>query len=335
MRPPDQSTIVQDHVFAIRLMEHLVVPTFVLDAQGHVLIWNRACERLTGVPAKEVVGTSEHWRGFYESRRPCLADLLFEGKSEELATLYAQHSLTTSGFFGLSAENWCAMPRLGVRRYLAIDAGPIYAENGELSAVVETVRDITVQKQAQIALEGLASSDGLTGLANRRMFDQTLEQELRRARRDRSSVSLLMLDIDFFKAFNDCAGHQKGDQCLRQVAGAIADQMLRSGDFAARYGGEEFAVILPATSRDGAVTVADRILASVDALRLPHPASPVARHVTLSIGVAAATGGGAPELIEAADAALYRAKHEGRNRVCVDETGEGQAAPIIPLKRAI
>jgi diguanylate cyclase (GGDEF)-like protein len=243
-----------------------------------------------------------------------------------LHALYAQHALTTSGHFGLSAENWCAMPRLGSVRYLAIDAGPIYDESGELLAAVETLRDITVQKQAQLALEALASSDGLTGLANRRMLDQHLEAECRRARRSLMAVSLLMIDIDHFKNYNDAAGHQRGDQCLRQVGKVIASQMLRSGDFAARYGGEEFAVILPSTAIDGALTVADRILTAMKAASLPHPASPAANHVTLSISAACTHGGDPLELIAAADAALYRAKREGRNRA-IAETGRETAGP--------
>jgi diguanylate cyclase (GGDEF)-like protein len=311
----ETTTSSNDRLLAVRLMEHLVIPTFVLDTSGRVMIWNRACERLTGVCAKELIGTREHWRAFYETPRPCLADILFKGTASELASLYAQHSLTTSGHFGLTAENWCAMPRVGATRYLAIDAGPIFDENGQLLAVVETLRDVTAQKQAQLALEALASSDGLTGLANRRMFDRTLEQELRRAGRNQLPLSLLMIDIDFFKTYNDVAGHQKGDQCLRQVAAMIAGEMLRPGDLAARYGGEEFAVILPNTALEGAITVADRILTALSALALRHPHSPISAHVTLSIGAASASRGEASAIIGAADAALYQAKQEGRNRV--------------------
>lgn len=157
----------KERMLAVRLMEHLVVPTFVLDASGQVMIWNRACERLTGIAGSELIGTRDHWRGFYEAPRPCLADLLFAGSAGELGKLYAQHAMTPENHVGLSAENWCAMPGAGSTRYLAIDAGPIYDEHGGLLAVVETLRDITVQKQAQLELETLASSDGLTGLANR------------------------------------------------------------------------------------------------------------------------------------------------------------------------
>ena len=305
-----------DHMLAVRLMEHLVVPTFVLDASGRVMIWNRACERLTGISAAEVLGTKEHWRGFYESARPCLADLFFGGSVAELGTLYEDHVITTKGHFGMSAENWCAMPRIGSTRYLAIDAGPIYDDRGELLAVVETVRDMTAKKQAQIALEALASSDGLTGLANRRMFDKHLSQECRRARREGSPTSLLMIDIDYFKNYNDAFGHQRGDECLRMVASVIADQLLRPGDLAARYDGEEFAVILPSTPLAGGISVADRILIAVNAAGLPHPASPISNKVTVSIGVACGKSfSDVFDFIAAADAALYQAKRDGRDQV--------------------
>src|SRR4051794_22310499 len=180
------STSGSDRVFALRLMEHLVVPTFVIDPDGHVMIWNRAGERLTGVKATEVLGTKEHWRGFYDAPRPCLADIVLNGTSGEL--LYAELGQMKLDPTALSAENWCVMPHAGRRRSLAIDAGPIYSETGELLAIVETLRDITIQHEAQLALKALASVDGLTGLANRRTFDDTLDQECRRAQRTGTAV---------------------------------------------------------------------------------------------------------------------------------------------------
>ena len=303
--------------FAVKLMQHLVVPTFVLDADGRVMIWNRACERLTGLQASDVVGTNEHWRGFYDAPRPCLADLVLQGASGEL--LYAELSFSDAG--ALRAENWCVMPQIGSRRYLAIDAGPIYSEEGELLAVVETLRDITIQHEAQLALKTLASADGLTGLANRRAFDIRLDEECRRAQRNAGAVSLLMIDIDNFKAFNDTFGHQGGDDCLKQIARVIGGELLRPGDLAARYGGEEFAVIMPATPSHGAVIVAERLRYAVEALAIHHPSSPPGI-VTLSIGTAAASTADAASpaaLVASADAALYRAKRDGRNRVISTE----------------
>ncbi len=147
----ESATIPAEQLFAVRLMEHLVVPTFVLDAQGCVLIWNKACERLTGLAAGEVVGTRAHWRAFYDAPRPCLADLIVQGQSAKLGSLYEEH-VQTAGQMSLSAENWCEMPHLERRRYLAIDAGPIFDDFGNLIAVVETLRDITVQRSRSLPL---------------------------------------------------------------------------------------------------------------------------------------------------------------------------------------
>src|SRR5438309_646158 len=137
---PSPTASQKDHSFAISLMEHLVVPTFVIDAEGCVLIWNKACERLTGVAASEVVGGRDHWRAFYDIRRPCLADLVLSKRLSEISALYARDGNFGMSDFGVSAENWCVMPRAGHRLYLAIDAGPIYDESGSLIAVVETLR---------------------------------------------------------------------------------------------------------------------------------------------------------------------------------------------------
>lgn len=315
--------------FAIRLMQHLVVPTFVLDAGRRVLIWNRACERLTGMPASEVIGTRLHWRAFYPHERHCLADLLALGRAEALASLYAAHSEPGESGHGLRAENWCEMPRTGKRLYLAIDAGPIYDEEGRLIAVVETLRDMTEQKEAQLALQTLATRDGLTGIANRRSFDERLSEEWLRAQRDHQPISLILADVDYFKPYNDRYGHQQGDECLRRVAGTLAASVFRPADLPARYGGEEFAVIMPNTDARGARAVAERIRHGLHAARLPHAASAITDHVTASLGVASLVpeaGRASDELVAAADAALYGAKHGGRDRIVVHAGSEAAEA---------
>jgi diguanylate cyclase (GGDEF)-like protein len=189
---------------------------------------------------------------------------------------------------------------------------------GELEALV-AVRTGQLET-ANRELERLAGIDGLTGVANRRIFDNRLKEEWTRAARLGTPLSLLMLDIDFFKAFNDLHGHLGGDECLRAVARAISAQALRPGDLVARYGGEEFAVILPGVLSEGAVAVAEKMRAAVSSLEIHDPGSAVAGHVTISAGVASCTprrDGTPTELIAAADAALYDAKHAGRNRVSI------------------
>ncbi|CAA7611505.1 Response regulator [Candidatus Terasakiella magnetica] len=305
------------HAFAVRLMQHLVVPTFVLNSDRKVIIWNKACERLTGVPAERVLGTSDHWHAFYEEPRYCLADLLALGKTEALDTLYVAHSEPGDSVHGMKAENWCVMPQVKKRLYLAIDAGPIFDEDGNLLAVVETLRDNTEQKLAQMALQSLAVKDGLTNLANRRSFDEKLEAEWLHSQREGVPLALLLIDVDHFKLYNDTYGHQKGDACLKAVAGALDEQVFRPADLAARYGGEEFGVIMPGTDLDGAMHVAERVREAVFNLALPHGASQTSDRVTLSVGAAAIIPSAehtSAQLVEVADGALYRAKHAGRNR---------------------
>lgn len=305
--------------FAVRLMANLIVPTFVLDTNGCVIIWNRACERLTGVAAAEVLGTREHWRAFYETHRPCLADLLAEGRIDEIPVFYADSDALTTLEQGVHAANWCVMPRIGKELYIAIDAGPIYGDDGRLLAVVETLRDMTRQKNAQMTLEALAARDGLTGLINRRSFDDILLREWQRARRDRRPLALIMTDVDQFKRYNDTYGHPQGDECLRQVAAVLQSALFRPGDAAARYGGEEFVVLLPTADATGAMLVAERIKEHLARLALPHPASTHGR-VSVSMGIAATEPDGEHEpavLLAAADAALYQAKHAGRNQFAI------------------
>ncbi len=183
------------------------------------------------------------------------------------------------------------------------------------TSLVVLARELDTANQE---LKRLSASDGLTGIANRRFFDEHLSREWRRARRGSGEIAILMCDIDHFKAYNDTYGHQAGDDCLRQVARKIRDSMERAADLAARYGGEEFVVLLPDTPIEGAHIVAEKLRQAIHALNLPHAGS-LHRLVTLSIGVAALPAGDdntSQTLIEAADRALYRAKHAGRNLVC-------------------
>ncbi|HEX5277757.1 MAG TPA: diguanylate cyclase [Fluviicoccus sp.] len=166
-------------------------------------------------------------------------------------------------------------------------------------------------------LDRIAHQDALTGIPNRRSFDIASEREWEIALRQGQPLSLLLLDVDFFKRYNDTYGHEGGDHCLQAVARAVHDAMLRPADLAARYGGEEFVVLLPDTPLQGAVEVAERVLAAVDGCRILHAASSVAPHVTVSIGVATATptpGQPLAELLRQADAALYQAKEHGRHQ---------------------
>jgi two-component system chemotaxis family response regulator WspR len=175
--------------------------------------------------------------------------------------------------------------------------------------------------EANLELRRLTHSDGLTGLSNRRYLDEYLSAEWRRGARDQSELSMLMIDVDNFKLYNDTYGHVAGDKVLKQIASTVEGCLGRSGDLAARFGGEEFAVVLPGTSIAGVRLLAEKIRREVEALRLPHPNSSAGRYVTISIGGAATVPAhefAMTSLIETADLALYRAKRDGKNRVFVN-----------------
>lgn len=223
---------------------------------------------------------------------------------------------------------------------LALGAADFIHKPVNPPVVLARVKTQLALKQKSDQLRLLIMMDALTGIANRRAFDDSLSREWQRALRHNELLSLLMIDIDYFKRYNDAYGHPAGDACLRQVAGAISAATKRTGDLAARYGGEEFAVILPHTSAQDAHTIAERICAGVRALALAHDDSPVAPHVTISVGVAnlADTGGAEctprcaqcsvqcsnfvliklatqDALLALADQALYAAKRSGRAQI--------------------
>jgi len=169
-------------------------------------------------------------------------------------------------------------------------------------------------------LESIASIDSLTGIANRRNFQEFFTKEWKRAVRHFTPMTIIMIDIDFFKAYNDAFGHPKGDQCLKKIATALKDSLKRPGDLVARYGGEEFIVLLSETDSSGALRVADQMRQAISNLNIEHPHSSVTPQVTVSMGIATTVPriDSKPEDLTArADKALYRAKQSGRNRLCI------------------
>lgn len=180
------------------------------------------------------------------------------------------------------------------------------------------VRNHLQLKLQRDRLESLTMTDGMTEIANRRRFDRHLDEEWRRCARMHIPLSAIMMDIDRFKAFNDNYGHTAGDDCIRDIALALATVPTRAGDLVARYGGEEFACLLPGTDAEGALTIAERLLDAVNDLAIPHAWSNVTGAVSISAGVGTVvpTGDGdSEELIRMADEMLYKAKNAGRNRV--------------------
>jgi diguanylate cyclase (GGDEF)-like protein len=180
------------------------------------------------------------------------------------------------------------------------------------------VRNHLELKRYHDILENLSVTDGLTGIANRRRFDQFLEREWRRAIRSRSPLSLIFMDIDLFKAFNDHYGHLAGDDCLRKLAQGLNEVIQRPADLLARYGGEEFACVLPETDTQGAIAVADKIRQKIDNLNITFTSPTSGDHITVSMGLATLIplkAQSSADLIRLADELLYEAKKLGRNRV--------------------
>ncbi len=201
----------------------------------------------------------------------------------------------------LSIVNICELPIENARRY------------GKIVRAEERLRE------ANETLYQISTVDALTGIANRRAYNECMEREWKKMLRNRGSLSLILADIDFFKDYNDFYGHKAGDDCLRRVAQLIRQAAGRPGDFAARYGGEEFAVILADTEAEGALHVAEKIRRAIVAVQIAHQTSSVAPYITISLGIGLVeppfSAGRTPErLFQAADAALYEAKKQGRNR---------------------
>ncbi|MDB5412929.1 MAG: hypothetical protein JWR10_1264 [Rubritepida sp.] len=272
-----------------------------------------AAKRLLGIPAAELVGRRPE-ENIHPDDRPDFDALVASlGKDQE------QGGLTYRAMRSDGTEIW-------VESTLRLVRDP---KTGVSDGYVGISRDVTISKAVEAKLAALATTDGLTGIANRRHFDNTLFTEWRRAARDGKWLGVLMLDVDHFKGFNDRYGHLSGDECLRTVASVIAETIRRPGDIAARYGGEEFGVILPSTDLAGAKDVAERVRAAIEAAAITHGGND-AGVVTASIGVAviAPTARAVVEasaLVGAADGALYAAKRSGRNRVIAAEPSD--AAP--------
>ena len=292
-----------------KMIKFSAVPIFVLDKNHVVANWNKACEKMTGIKAQRIVGTSDHWRAFYPSKRDCLADLVLDGAHDSFPQFYETFDTSTFLHDGVRSEGWFDNVG-GKKRYLVFDAVPIYNRTKELVAVIETLQDISERKKLEEELERLATTDALTGLCNRHRFNELLQQEVARARRYHAPLSLIMFDLDYFKNINDTYGHAVGDQVLQAVADVIREN-VRTTDWVGRWGGEEFMVLCPEATEKDAVLTAEKLRGLVES----HTFETV-KTITVSCGVTRFKAHDSVDaFVSRADDGLYRAKDKGRNIV--------------------
>ncbi|QJT83181.1 GGDEF domain-containing protein [Kosakonia sp. MUSA4] len=304
----------------------LSLGVIIVDAQYRITLWNAWLEAHTGLAASETLG-EDFFTVFPDLLYHRVGDAIRQAIGHNLSALLSQ-SLHRSPF-PLYAEP----ARPAARLSQAVTIVPLGdAERFCLIQIVDVTaavrRESLLRDQAHELLSQ-SLSDGLTGVGNRRYFDLCIDREWRASKRNNKSLSLLLIDVDHFKRYNDCYGHQRGDECLQQIANAMRNALDRPNDILFRYGGEEFCALLPETRSADAVEIAERLRTSVQLLDLPHANSPD-RIVSVSIGVASHNQQQHTEygqLIQSADDALYVAKRAGRNTVRV-KSATRQPRPV-------
>ncbi len=296
----------------------------VLDDARSVVLWNRWMARHSGLPAQDVIG-QDFFVLFSELNGKRIDGAVQQALRDNFPSVLSQ-TLHKAPFplFATPAARLA-----GERLQQAVAVTPLQVAGAARHCLIQ-ITDVSVAvhrerllRDQALELRSQTFSDGLTGIANRRHFDVALEKEGRRAKRAATPLSLLMIDIDSFKAYNDSYGHQQGDDTLIKVAGALAAMLQRPLDLIARYGGEEFAVILPEMGAEQSEQLAQSMRQRITDMNLPHAGAPQHGRVTVSIGVATHAADSPldlPCLIGAADRALYTAKHNGRNCVVVHPT---------------
>jgi len=282
------------------MVEIIPVPLFYKDREGTYLGCNKAFEGFIGKSKEEIIGKTA-----YEISKKHNAETYTDMDQQ----LFDNPGTQTYEYEYENSDN--------EKKYVVFNKVTYNNSFGEVNGIIGILNDITEIKKRETELKAKTFFDLLTGIFNRRYFDENIEKEWKKCIRESESLSLIMLDVDFFKKYNDYYGHQEGDNCLKKIAQEIRISLLRPSDIAVRYGGEEFVVILPNTKINGALRVAERIRQNIINLAIKHETSTVSEVVTLSQGIAEMNNKDDTvyECLKKADASLYEAKNNGRNSI--------------------
>lgn len=284
------------------IVNNMAEGLLIIEADGRIQFTNPACDQHLGYMAHELAGKS-------------ISDLLNPLVADEYLEYFARYAANPETAHSHGTREVIIRHRTGKSVCMDLTLTPMFLRQ---PLFIGLLHDITHHKLSEDALQRAAMIDPLTKIANRRHFDSFLEKEWQRAMRTGAPLSLVVLDVDHFKLYNDTLGHAQGDVCLQQVAQAIGGHALRVTDLAARYGGEEFVLLFAETDADAAFQMAESIRTHVESLRIPHPRSATSPYITVSIGVATlcpTPSDNIESLFVAADRAMYVAKEEGRNQV--------------------
>jgi two-component system cell cycle response regulator len=300
------------------IVNNMAEGLLIIEADGRIQFTNPACDKYLGYQENELAGRA-------------IADLLNPLVAQEYLDYFERYAATPETAHSHGTREVIIRHRNGSSVCMDLTLTPMYLRQ---PLFIGLLHDITHHKQSEDALQRAAMVDPLTKIANRRHFDAFLEKEWQRAMRSGLPLSLVVLDVDHFKLYNDTLGHPAGDACLQQVAQAIAAHAMRPTDLAARYGGEEFVLLFAETEADAAHRLAESIRADIEALQIPHPRSTTSAWLTVSIGVATILPrqlDNTELLFVAADRAMYVAKEGGRNQVQATQTGNASLDAVKAL----
>lgn len=340
----------QQPTFDLGVLDLIPLGALVLDKDMKVIFWNRYLEHITKIPKESMEGAKimERFPHLNSPKYINRIENIFSGGPpvlfSSLLHKYIIPAQQKNGEYRIQQTTVTAIPAEGGgynALFIIEDVTSLTKRIKEyrnmrdkaLSEIEERIRIEAELRESKKSAEKLAdklkllsSLDGLTEIANRRYFDEVFEREWRRGARDNTPVALILIDLDFFKLYNDNYGHLAGDECLKNIARALSNNLNRPGDFVARYGGEEFAVILPSTDLEGAETIARQLAEGIKRMEIIHAYSKASDFVTASLGVASTIPkqGTFPDLLfKATDDALYEAKRQGRDRIVTKEVDEG------------